>query len=107
MYEDELYESPEDYSEPISKTDNYFIQVQKEIRELYENDRESVYYIRQLQIKFEKEYYHWITNNAIIELYKFGYLRDFRFMRARYRHTTSRHREIALAIRTYYISCFR
>jgi len=40
IYVDDFSESPEDYSEPISKTDYYFKQVQKEIRELYENDRD-------------------------------------------------------------------
>jgi len=74
---DEFSEAPEDYYEP-SIPDYYFLQAQKEIRELYEGNRESVYYIRQIQVKFEKKYYHWITNNAIIGLYKIGYLKDVR-----------------------------
>lgn len=74
---DDFTEAPEDYFEP-SAPDSYFLQAQKEIRALYEGDRESVYYIRQLQVKFEKKYYHWITNNAIIGLYKIGYLKDVR-----------------------------
>ena len=73
----EFTEAPEDYFEP-STPDHYFLQAQKEIRELYEEDRESVYYIRQIQVKFEKKYYHWITNNAIIGLFKIGYLKDVR-----------------------------
>jgi hypothetical protein len=81
MYEDELYESPEDYSEPISEKDSYFLQAQEDIKKLYEKDRESVYYIRQIQVKFEKKYYHWITNNAIIGLHKIGYLKDVRIPR--------------------------
>lgn len=40
---DEFTEAPEDYFEP-STPDHYFLQAQKEIRELYEEDRESVYY---------------------------------------------------------------
>ena len=52
---DEFTEAPEDYFEP-STPDHYFLQAQKEIRELYEEDRESVYYIRQIQVKFEKKY---------------------------------------------------
>jgi hypothetical protein len=31
-----------------------------------------------LQVKFEKKYYHWITNNALIGLYKLGYVKDIR-----------------------------
>jgi hypothetical protein len=42
---DDFTEAPEDYFEP-STPDHYFLQAQKEIRELYEGDRESVYYIR-------------------------------------------------------------
>jgi hypothetical protein len=77
MGDNEFIEAPEDYSEPITP-DHYFLEAQKEIRDLYEEDRESVYYIRQIQIKFEKKYYHWITNNAIIGLYQIGYLKDVR-----------------------------
>jgi len=80
-YEDEFDESPEDYYELSYKADSYFLRAQEDIKELYENDRESVYYIRQIQVKFEKKYYHWITNNAIIGLYKMGYLRDIRIPR--------------------------
>ncbi|MFC1933519.1 hypothetical protein ACFLXU_07895, partial [Chloroflexota bacterium] len=69
MFEEDFYESPEDY-EPEWKTDSYFIGAQEEIRKLYEGDRRNVFYIRQLQVRFEKEYFHWITNNAIIGLYK-------------------------------------
>ena len=79
---DDFLEAPEDYYEP-SAPDHYFLQAQQEIRELYEEDRESVYYIRQLQVKFEKKYYHWITNNAILGLHKIGYLKDVRIPKER------------------------
>lgn len=82
MEYDDFSEAPEDYYEP-SAPDNYFLQAQQDIRELYENDRESVFYIRQLQVKLEKKYYHWITNNAMIGLLKLGYLRDFRIPKER------------------------
>lgn len=75
-FDDDSYESPEDYYERESGLDSYFLEAQRDIRELYEKDRESVYYIRQLQVKFEKKYFHWITNNAVIQL--MGYLRDIR-----------------------------
>ena len=74
---DDFPEVPEDYFEP-SAPDHYFLQAQQEIRALYENDRDIVFYIRQLQVKFEKKYYHWITNNATIGLFKLGYLKDLR-----------------------------
>ncbi len=40
MDEDEFYETPEDY-EPPPTPDHYFVDAQKEIRELYEKDREG------------------------------------------------------------------
>ncbi|MFH1226640.1 MAG: hypothetical protein V1701_01900 [Planctomycetota bacterium] len=77
--EDDFLDAPEDYSGPSYETDGYFSQAQADIRALYEQNKESVFYIRQLQVKFEKKYFHWITNNAIIGLLKLGYLKDFRF----------------------------
>lgn len=70
---------PEDYEQ--SGPDSYFLEAQKQIREIYERDKQSVYYVRQMQIKFEKEYFHWITNNALLQLEKFGYLKDIRITR--------------------------
>jgi hypothetical protein len=75
-----FYEAPEDY-EPPSVPDAYFLGAQEEIRALYENDKESVYYIRQLQVKLEKRYFHWVTNNAMIGLLRIGYLKDLRIDR--------------------------
>lgn len=78
IYDDDFNDAPEEYYEEISQADHYFLQAQADIKELYENNKESVYYIRQLQIKFERKYFHWITNNALIGLYKIGYLKDLR-----------------------------
>jgi hypothetical protein len=71
----EIYEEEPEWEQQI---DDYFLGAQKDIQELYEKDLKSVYFIRQLQVKFEKKYFHWITNNAIIQLYNFGYLKDIR-----------------------------
>lgn len=79
---DDFSEAPEDYFEP-SVPDHYFLEAQQEIKALYEKDKESVYYIRQLQVKFEKQYFHWITNNALIGLHNFGYLKDVRIPKDR------------------------
>jgi hypothetical protein len=73
-YYDDFIDTPEDYGE--TGRDSYFDEVQQKIRDLYEGDKQSVYYVRQLQIKFEKEYFHWITYNAMIGLEKIGYLKD-------------------------------
>lgn len=75
----EFLEAREDYEEHAP--DSYFIEVQQQIREIYERDMQSVYYTRQMQIKFEKDYFHWITYNAMVGLWKLGYLKDFRIKR--------------------------
>ncbi len=79
FYEEPVHEpSEEEITEFVYKPDSYFLEVQREIRSLFENEKESIYFIRQLQVKFEKKYYHWITNNAAVGLYKLGYLKDIR-----------------------------
>jgi hypothetical protein len=74
-------EAPEE--EEGKGPDQYFLEVQHEIKSIYEQDKEAVYYIRQLQVKFEEKYFHWITNNALTGLLKMGYLTDYRFDRER------------------------
>ena len=79
--DDDFQEESEDYQVP-TYPDKYFLNAQKEIKELYENNREGVYYLRQLQVKLEKQYFHWVTNNALVGLYKIGYLKDYRVEKA-------------------------
>ena len=78
-YYKDFLDAPEDYQE--SGADRYFIEAQQQIREIYERDRQSVYYVRQMQIKFEKEYFHWITYNAMVGLKEIGYLTDISIKR--------------------------
>lgn len=77
---DQYFDPPEDYGYAI---DDNFLAAQEGIKALYETNKEAVFYIRQLQVKFEKRYFHWITNNAAIQLFKFGYLKDVRLERER------------------------
>jgi hypothetical protein len=75
----DFYEEAEDYEEYTP--DHYFEEAQEEIKGLYEENRESVFYLRQLQVKLEKKYFHWVTNNALLGLIKIGYLKDYRIER--------------------------
>jgi hypothetical protein len=75
----DFQEVPEDYEE--SGPDSYFIEAQEQIREIYEKDRQSVYYVRQMQIKLEKDFFHWITYNAMVGLREIGYLTDITIKR--------------------------
>jgi len=73
-YYNDFVDAPEDYGR--SGADSYFLEVQNKIQEIYEKDKQSVYYVRQMQIKFEKDYFHWITYNALVGLKSMGYLKD-------------------------------
>lgn len=77
----DFYEESEDYEEYAP--DHYFEEAQEEIKSLYEENKENVFYLRQLQVKFEKKYFHWVTNNALLGLLKIGYLKDYRIERER------------------------
>lgn len=78
--ENEFDEAPEHFYESKFEytPDSYYTEAQEDISGLYEADRESVYFVRQLQVKFEKKYYHWITYNALKGLENIGYLRTER-----------------------------
>jgi hypothetical protein len=77
MVED--YDFPEESEEYEQKEpDSYFKDAQEEIKQLFECNKDQVYYLRQLQVKFEKKYFHWVTNNALEGLVKIHYLKDHR-----------------------------
>ena len=42
--------------------------VKKELEELFRIRPNEVFFSRQLEVKFEKNFFHWITNRAIHEL---------------------------------------
>ncbi len=72
----EFLEEDEEYVQ--REPDKYFKEAQEKIRQLYHDNHESVFYLRQLQVKFEKDYFHWVTNNALTGLLKLRYLKDHR-----------------------------
>jgi len=75
MHNSEYDIYPNDIEEFIYEPDESFKNVQEKIIKLYENDKNRVYYVRQLQVLFEKDHFHWITANALLGLEKIGYLR--------------------------------
>lgn len=56
--------------------DSYFLEAKNEFEELFDKDRKAVFYMRQLQIKYEKKYFHWVAGNAITALVKEGFLKQ-------------------------------
>jgi len=57
--------------------DPYFIRCSRDLKSFLRR-KVTPYYIRQLQVHFEKTYYHWITYNSIYSLIDDGFLTPFR-----------------------------
>lgn len=56
--------------------DKYFYAAQADLTALFAANPRSVYFIRQLQVLFEDNYFHWITYNAANGLLKIGRLKE-------------------------------
>src|SRR5438034_8451667 len=56
------------------KRDPFYAQAIIEIKELYKKDPKQVFYVRQLQCLFEKRFYHWVTDRAILRLEQESFL---------------------------------
>ena len=54
--------------------EKYFPAAERDIRQLYENNKDGIYYTRQLQIKFEKAYFPWTTYRVIRHLNDLDFL---------------------------------
>ena len=68
-------ESPSELEEIIAQPRDSFVDAAKsDLIKLFERESESVFYQRQLQVMFEKEYFHWITVRALSELLQEGIL---------------------------------
>jgi hypothetical protein len=62
--ESEEIESPE--------RDSYVDLAKADLKTLFETEPESVFYQRQLQVMFEKDYFHWVIVRALVELVEEG-----------------------------------
>jgi hypothetical protein len=62
-YED-YYPEPEDL-ERLEADFRYFNSAKDEIVALFESGRAEVYYLKQLQVLFEKRYFHWMTYHVV------------------------------------------
>jgi hypothetical protein len=60
---------PDEIEEIIAQPRDSFVDLAKEdVKKLFSKESESVFYQRQLQVIFEKEYFHWVTVRALSEL---------------------------------------
>jgi hypothetical protein len=75
---DDYYDlvSDDEWESKRGKPDEYFLEASNEIQKIYQQDQNSVFYMRQLQVRFEKKFFHWITRNAVVGLNKIGFLKQ-------------------------------
>ena len=64
---------PDDYGPPpdpedAPRRDSFVDQAKDNLKRFFGENRESVFYQRQLQVIFEKPYFHWVTARALSEL---------------------------------------
>lgn len=64
--------------EPESAEDKYVVDATTRLSKLFDEDKEKVYYSRQLEVRYEADYYHWVTNRAIGNLAQDGFIRKER-----------------------------
>lgn len=73
---EDFIDIPEDFYEEGVGLDPYFEDCYEELGELYEEKKDSVFYKRQLQVKFENKYFHWVTSNALTKLKNEGVIKE-------------------------------
>lgn len=54
------------------KVDSRQERARRALIEFFESNRERVFYSRQLEVLFERSWFHWITNRAIHQLIEEG-----------------------------------
>jgi len=69
---------PDSYAEPeeavVERRDPVVDLAKEDLRDFFAEEPESVFYQRQLQVIFEKKYFHWITSHSLSELTQEGSL---------------------------------
>ena len=67
---DEIYDNDDFFNEPTEDEyvrDEVIDEAKEEIVAFFNQKKKDVLYLRQIQIKFEKKYFHWITEKAVNE----------------------------------------
>lgn len=58
------------------RRDHKVDEVESELRKFFEEKERDVFYMRQLEVKYEKKFFHWVTGRAINKLIDEGFLRN-------------------------------
>ena len=74
----QMDEGPDDYWEDTGdhryESDRYKEDAKETIRSLFQESPDAVFYLRQLEVKLEKKFFHWVTARAVRELLEVGFL---------------------------------
>jgi hypothetical protein len=69
------YDDYDYFSGEEAPRDRKIDEAKDELENFFNNHLDNVYYIRQLEVLFEKKFFHWITARAISELIDKGFLK--------------------------------
>ena len=56
--------------------DSYEQDVRKSLIELFHENQKKVFFSRQLEVRFENDYFHWVTNRAVRALITDGFIKQ-------------------------------
>ena len=70
----EEFDSEEDVAE--RPPDPRQISAREVLIQFFEEHREQVFFSRQLEVRYERDYFHWITNRALRDLEAMGLVRS-------------------------------
>jgi hypothetical protein len=56
------------YEDVLEPADEREVEARAHIREFFKDNREQVFFSRQLEVLNEQVYFHWITNRARVDL---------------------------------------
>lgn len=71
----EDYEAYEELPEEVDEEDPAFLQAKEAVAELFDASPAEVFYGRQLEVRMESKFFHWITNRAARKLVEEGGIR--------------------------------
>jgi hypothetical protein len=72
------YEDYSGWDENGEGEDSYEQEVREKLIELFEKEQKKVFFSRQLEVRLENDYFHWVTNRAIRGLVEEGSIKDDR-----------------------------
>lgn len=71
-WEDDFYEPDPDVSE--ERQDPKVEEAKRVIKQIFKDDPTSVFYLKQIQVRLERQFFHWVTGFAVRDLIEAGFL---------------------------------